>query len=171
MRRNILWFISVLFLFGAICAPAAHATIYTTTIAYTDPTTGFTYTLILVQKLPVTLQTIVSPAALSGESLTGAGLNGCGIAQVILDAPGNGGSVETDFSGGGCGIFEVDSETFALADFSTNGTYTDSNGDTLMTTVVATPEPGTAGLLSLGIGLLLVMRRRLARSVAISQST
>lgn len=102
MRRNTVRFIPVLILFAAIFAPKAHATLFTTTIVYTDPTTGFTYTLTLVQALPVTTTTISSPAALSGERLTGAGLAGCSISSVVLDAPANGGSVDTDFSGIGC---------------------------------------------------------------------
>ena len=60
MRRNALWFIPVLLLVAAIFAPAAHATIFTTTIAYTDPNTGSTHTVTLVLKLPVTSQTIPS---------------------------------------------------------------------------------------------------------------
>jgi hypothetical protein len=123
------------------------------------------------QAIPaVTSDTTLSAAALTASSTTGA-LAGCSITSVELDM-GNFGNQATTFSSGGtCGgggsFTFISSDQFALADYSTAGTYIATLGggfitDTLVVTAIHTPEPTVSGLALLGVGLVLVMRKRIA---------
>jgi hypothetical protein len=53
---------------------------------------------------------------------------------------------------------------WSLSDYDTPGTYTGGLDDTLVVTAVPTPEPSTVGLMLLGIGFVLAIRKRVAPS-------
>ena len=152
---------AVLCLVFALClaAPNAHADTFTYT--YTNAFIGFSWTTAAISA--VTMETAV--ADLTATSTSGISA-GCGITSVVLDLGGLG-STFTKFSGCPPPLSLTNTaapDGFALADYSTPGTYVSPSipSDTLVVTAVATPEPSSLALMLSGVGLVFAMRKRLS---------
>ena len=159
MRKS-LWIILAV-LAVAVSAPNAHADSFTYT--YTD-TVGDDFSWTTAAISAVTMQTTVPAADLTASSTSGP-TAGCVTSTVILDSGGFG-STDTFFSGCSTnGIANADG--FALADYSTPGTYFGVGLGTMVVTAavtaVATPEPSSYALMLLGVGLVFVMRKRVGQ--------
>jgi hypothetical protein len=168
MRKS-LWIIAVLLLFAAIGAPNARADTmdaYTYTIAF-GSTIEWTWTTFPLA--PVTGPTTILATALASYSPAE---TACSVSNpftsVTLDLGfGLQGAIETTCAIGGA----VPSGSWTLAEYSTPGTYPRSCSGgfgTCTLTVVqatATPEPATVGLILLGMGLVFVMRKRMAQGL------
>jgi hypothetical protein len=144
----------------AIGAPSALADSFTYT--YTDTQHGITWTTKPIST--VTTETFVAAADLTATSTSGPSA-GCAIFSVLLNYSGIGGTETTTFCGGAIiGIISFDE--FTLTDYGIAGTYQSPSplhpSDTLVVTAAAAPEPGSVGLMLLGIGLMVVMRKRRA---------
>jgi hypothetical protein len=161
MRKS-LWIILAVLLV-AIAAPDAHADSFTYT--YTD-TVGDDFSWTTAAISAVSMQTTLPAADLTATSTSGP-TAGCVTSTVILDSGGFG-STDTFFSG--CSTHGIaNADGFALADYSTPGTYFGVGLGTMVVTAavaaVAAPEPSSVGLLLAGIGLLVVMRKRIGQGL------
>jgi hypothetical protein len=167
--RKCLWIIPVLLLFAAICAPNALAdTLFTYTYTYT-PVAGSTFSFTTVPLDPALLGTFQGVTTITAETLTG-NYSANVLVGYVLDGsnPGApGANLLTQTTGG----IAPPEDFFSPSDYTTAGTYngncadncfTGPITDTLTVTLVQTPEPSTYGLMLLGVGFLLVMRRRFA---------
>ena len=113
----------------------------------------------------VTARTTVTAADLTAATNT-ASLSGCVTTSVVLDNPLPNGII-TILAGGPCsaGLVAYFPDGFAATDYTTPGTYVtvinQVQTDTLVVTpTVAAPEPSSIGLMLLGIGLVLMVRKR-----------
>jgi hypothetical protein len=163
MRKS-LW-IMLATLLVAVTGPISHADSFTYT--YTSTDFGLSWTTAAISA--ITMETTVPAADLTAASTSGGFLAACRITSVVLDdsSVGNG-NTQTNFSpGGACftaSAFSFDG--FALADYSTRGTYLSQQGNTLVVTAaVAAPEPSSVALMLAGIGLVFVMRKRIGQGL------
>ena len=153
--RKALWFMLAI-LVVAIGAPYAHADsfVYTYTVTFDPALYGATVTTKPMQA--ATTSTTLTPVDLRSYSLTGSFylpsfdefLLNLGGDQAILTSNGLGTASATYSS----------NDMFPLIDYSTSGTY--SSG--IATLVVReVPEPATFGLMLTGVGLMMLMRKRI----------
>jgi hypothetical protein len=161
MRKSMWIMLAVLLV--AIGAPNVHADSFTYT--YTD-TVGDDFSWTTAAISAVTMQTIVPAADLTATSTSGP-TAGCVTSSVVLDGGGSG-ITETFFSG--CSTNGIENaDGFALADYSTPGTYFGVGLGTMVVTAaaaaVAAPEPSSVALMLLGVGLVFVMRKRIGQDL------
>ena len=159
MRKS-LW-IMLAAMVVAIGPPSAHADSFTYT--YTDTTNGLSWTTAAIPA--VTMETTLPATDLTATSNTGS-LAGCVTKSVTLDVSGAGGTFTDFITGTGCVAFVFSPDGFALADYSTPGTYPapgNSAATLVVTAAVAAPEPSSVALMLLGVGLAFVMRKRNSR--------
>jgi len=159
MRKS-LW-IMLAALLVAIAAPSAQADSFT--YSYSDPNDGYSWTTAAIPA--VTTLTTVTAADLTSTSTSGGEAGACTISSVTLDTTDRGitGSTLTDFSG--CSLSSIlIPDGFSQSDYTTAGTYTSGEGDTLVVTDVTTaPEPSSVALMLLGVGILFVTQKRMGR--------
>jgi PEP-CTERM motif len=107
----------------------------------------------------VTTNDFIPVSDLSADSVTGR--PGCSITQVEID--GATGGILTDYDYPTCSITDTAGDQFPTADFLSAGTYTETyRTQTETLTVTQTPEPATVGLMLIGIGLMLVVGKRIS---------
>lgn len=170
-----LWIVAVLLLFAAIGGSNAQAdTLFTYTYTYT-PVPGSTFSFTTVALDPAvalgTPQTGIITSSFTGF------YSGTVLVAYELDgstplAPGA--NLLTQVTGGP--LLGPPEDFFSPSDYTTAGTYVGACADncpvgspvTDTLTVTPTPEPSTCGLMMLGIGLVLVMRKRLAQGLSLA---
>jgi PEP-CTERM motif len=170
-----LWILPVLLLFAAIGASNAQADpMFTYTYTYA-PVAGSTFSFTTVALDPaVALGT--PEAGIITSSFTGS-YSGTVLVAYVLDGSSPlvpGANLLTQVTGGP--FLGPPEDFFSPSDYTTAGTYVGacvancpvSNPVTDTLTVTPVPEPSTSGLMMLGIGLVLVMRKRLAKGLSLA---
>jgi PEP-CTERM motif-containing protein len=161
--RKPLWTIPVLLLFAAIGAPNAHAdTLYTYTFtSYGPGVNNIVLSWTTEPIIAVTGDTPLTAGQLTSASLTGTVLYPATILSVDLDDSGLG-DQETVLSDG----ILLGQDNFAIGDYSEAGAYISQPApdevDVLTVSAIQTPEPSTGALMLIGIGIMLLMRKRIA---------
>jgi hypothetical protein len=159
--RNTLWVIPVLLLILSLGAPAARADSFTYSYTWSGPSAGISFTTAPIAG--VTMDTTVPAADLTAATNSGSWA-GCATTDVRLDVGGQG-STEAHLNGPACGVLTVDIfDSYAQFDYTTPGTYTDAltKSTLVVIDVSAVPEPSSFALMLVGIGFLLVTRKRWA---------
>lgn len=169
MRRT-LWIIPVLLLSAAFGAPNVLAdSLFTYTYTYTL-SDGSTFSFTTVPLDP-TVALGTPETGITTSSFTGF-YAGTVLVRYELDGSSifvPGANLLTEVTGGP--LSGPPEDFFLASDYTTAGTYDGAcvancvSGpvkDTLTVTAVPTPEPSTCGLMLLGVGLLLVMRKSIA---------
>ena len=160
--RRFLWIIPAV-LFVAIGAPYAHADafVYTYTVTFDPPLYGARFTTKPMQAVTAP-NAILTATDLRSYSLIGSFYLGT-FDEFILNYGGGGDQAILTSNGLGTASATYSSnDAFPLIDYSTPGTY--SSGIAALT-VTEVPEPGTLGLMLVGIGFLLVMLKRIAQGL------
>ena len=169
MRKS-LWIIPGLLLFASMGTPTAHAdSMYTYKFTY-SLSDGSTFSFTTEALDPtVALGTPENASTTTAETFSG---YFSGTSLVLYELDGSSSMVPlanllTQVTSGPVG--GPPEVYFSPSDYSAAGTYAGSceyNCETSVTTdsliVTATPEPSTGGFMMLGIGLLLLMRKRIA---------
>ncbi len=171
MRKS-LWIILLLILIAAIGPPNALADSFTYTYTYT-PVAGSTFSFTTVPLDPAvalgTPQTGITTASFTGFY--------AGTVLVAYELDGSsplapGANLLIQVTGGP--LLGPPENFFSPSDYTIAGTYDGACADncpvsspvTDTLTVTPVPEPSTGGLMMLGIGLVLVMRKRLAQGLS-----
>jgi hypothetical protein len=163
MRKSS-WIILVLSLFAAIGAPGARADSFTYSYTWSSASAGMSFTTAPIAG--VTMDTTVPAADLTAATNSGSWA-GCATTSVRLDVGGQG-STEAHLNGSACGVLTVDIfDSYAQFDYTTPGTYTDAftKSTLVVTDVSAVPEPSSVAFMLVGIGFILVMRKRIAKGL------
>ena len=165
MRKS-LWIVLAVIVV-AVSAPNAYSDSFT--YSYTDNSFTLHYSFTTAAIPAVTMETTVPASDLTASSVT----SGCVISSVVLDA--NESAFSGSASGGtnatftGCALLGIfGNDEFALADYSTPGTYVSPNDSSVTLVVtsagsVAAPEPSSVALMLLGVGLVFVLQKRNSR--------
>jgi len=164
MRKSLWILLGALFVaFGAPCAhadgmqPCGSCQDFTYTYTVTGNPALYGATITTIGMPAITGLTILTPADLSSYSLTGSYYSG-NLVEFILDYDNDGAQAIVTSDGTGFSTY-IGDDKFPLPDYSSLVVASNLN-DTL--TVTLTPEPGTFGLLLLGIGSTFVMRKLMA---------
>lgn len=168
MRKS-LWIMLAVFA-AAVSAPNAHADTdefqYTYTVTAPSSDT-FSWETVPIPGVTAEVDLPLSSLASATITASNPAFEGCSITSVVLDL-GGAGDQKTSFSI--CGVPPGLQDTFnlPLTDYTTPGTYSFSttNPDFIqsatleVSAVATTPEPSSVALMLLGVGLVLVMRKR-----------
>ena len=156
--RKFLWIIPlVMILFAAIGTPYAHADafVYTYNVTFDPALYGATFTTKPMQA--VTTYTPLTAVDLSSYSLTGSFYLASFDKFILDDGFAGDQAILTSNGLGTASATYTSNDAFPLIDYGTSGTYSSGIATLIVSRV---PEPATLGLMLVGLGLLIVMRKR-----------